>query len=181
MHLWCCFMMTTILKMTTFVAVTSPHVRAHSGSPERTQVEISFTNQSASSSPPTFCYHIFVISSNLCYSSLSFPLTCLSFLITRSYLSSAHIFPWVSVMMGQSCIPAVATVFRTEMVHYREVCVFGPTLSFQSNLFNSLSWYYITWTGTQTSQQAPSPLSSWKEIYSVKMYSKFIWWDWPRR
>ena len=111
--------------------------------------------------------HLFVISYHI--------------LCSRSYLSSAHIFPWVSVMMGQSCIPAVATVFRTEMVHYREVCVFGPTLSFQSNLFNSLSWYYITWTGTQTSQQAPSPLSSWKEIYSVKMYSKFIWWDWPRR
>ena len=71
--------------------------------------------------------HLFVISYHI--------------LCSRSYLSSAHIFPWVSVMMGQSCIPAVATVFRTEMVHYREVCVFGPTLSFQSNLFNSLGWY----------------------------------------
>ena len=111
--------------------------------------------------------HLFVISYHI--------------LCSRSYLSSAHIFPWVSVMMGQSCIPAIATVFRTEMVHYREVCVFGPTLSFQSNLFNSLSWYYITWTGTQTSQQAPSPLSPWEEISSVKLYFELMWWGWPRR
>ena len=34
--------------------ITSPQVKAHSGSPEMTQVEISFTNHSASSSPPTF-------------------------------------------------------------------------------------------------------------------------------
>ena len=194
MHLWCCFMMTTILKMTTFVAVTSPQVRAHSGSPERTQVEISFTNHSASSSPPTFCYgilylfhYISVMIWLIWLLYLALPPVChfLSHLMLKK-LPFLRAYIFVSIRNDEAVLH---TCTIREAIHAKKVAKLW-TFSVRGRATFSTVWtdiyiyiynIYITWTGTQTSQQAPSPLSSWKEIYSVKMYSKFIWWDWPRR